>query len=202
WMSWRNEYTAESPILEWDPPHRLVTGWGWHEEDVAPAQRTEYVLEGAGGHTIVRVTTSGFPTDASWDGWVEGTVRGWRFELTSLKHYLEEHDGEDRFVVYLRRRVALPADEAWRRLLSPEGFAEWAGRLARFDDAPPIQVAGIASEPRGAVARLSSEPTPGAAGERDMTLWMQSWGDPAPVAAVERDWRDRLERLFPEGRTM
>ncbi|HUG39254.1 MAG TPA: SRPBCC domain-containing protein [Longimicrobiales bacterium] len=199
WMSWKNEYAGESRILEWDPPHRLVTSWGWHEEDAAPAQRTEYVLEERGGRTVVRVTTSGFPTDASWDGWVEGTVRGWRFELASLKRYLERHEGTDRTVVYLRRRVALPPEEAWRRLLSADGFGEVAGSLERFDDAPPLQVAGIAREPAGAVVRLSSEPTPGSSDRRDMTLWIQLWGEAAPLAGIERAWRARLERVFPEG---
>lgn len=200
WMSWRNEYAAESKILEWDPPHRLVTSWGWHEEDVAPAQRTEYVLEGKGGRTLVRVTTSGFPTDPSWDGWVEGTVRGWRFELTSLKHYLEHHDGSDRGVIYLRRRIELPADEAWRRL--EEGFADWIERIEPFDDVPPVQVAGVARDPKGALVRLSNEPTPDGPERRDMTLWLHHWGNGAALASIEDEWRARLERLFPEGRAM
>lgn len=199
WMSWRNEYDAESRILVWEPPHRLVTSWGWHEEDVAPAQRTEYVLEGKGGRTVVRVTTSGFPDDPAWDGWVEGTVRGWRFELASLKRYLEGHDGLARTVVYLRCRVGLPAAEAWARLVGPGGFAGEVGALEPFDAEPPIQIAGVAPSLGGAVVRFSNEPTPDASA-RDMTLWAHVWGDPAPLAGLADAWRRRLEALYPEGR--
>ena len=84
YMSWKNEYTGESSILVWDPPHHLRTSWGF--DATGQSQVTDYLLEGRGRRTVLRVVTSGFPLDASWDGWVEGTRRGWVFELSALKH--------------------------------------------------------------------------------------------------------------------
>lgn len=67
--------------------------------------------------------SSGFPLDASWDEWVEGTVRGWAYELRALKHYLERHEGQDRRALLLRRRVRLPREEVWSRLTGAGGLA-------------------------------------------------------------------------------
>jgi uncharacterized protein YndB with AHSA1/START domain len=84
YLSWLNEFAATTEIQVWDPPHHLRTAWSFHDED-QPTQVTDYYIETKGGRTVVRAVTSGFPLNASWDGWVEGTTRGWAFELRSLK---------------------------------------------------------------------------------------------------------------------
>lgn len=199
-MSWKNEFAGVSEILAWDPPRLLRTTWGWSPE--GPAQVTDYTIEGRGGRTMLRVVTSGFPVDPSWDDWVEGTRRGWAFELTSLKHYLERHPGEERDVVYLRRRVALSRDEAWARAFGPDGLGERPLGGEPFDHEPPIQYAAVVDDPPGGLMRLSLEPH-GAPGTLDVTLWLQAWGaERGRLAEIDPEWRRLLERLYAEGESV
>lgn len=201
WMSWRNEYEGESKILAWEPNRLLKTTWG-DLDGGQPGQVTTYTLESAGGKTALRVVTSGFPTDPSWDDWVEGTRMGWRWELGSLKRYLEEHAGEPRAVVYLRRRTPASREEAWSRLTGPEGFGGslLGGEPTEAD--PPRQWAAVLEDPAGAYARVSMEPCMGDADVRDVTLFVAGWGGEAAerLTGLEPGWEAALERAFPEGR--
>ncbi|MEN8374876.1 MAG: SRPBCC domain-containing protein [Gemmatimonadota bacterium] len=200
WMSWLNEFVGTSRILAWEPPTRLLTTWGEVDGGLEPGQRTEYVLRASGGSTFLRVVTSGFSDDPSWDAWLEGTRRGWRFELSSLKHYLESHRGQDREVVYLRRRVALSQAVAWERLTGPGGLDPSSFGGTAVDEEPPVQYAALTERPRG-LLRMSMEPCHDGPDGRDVTLWLSVWGDHgADLNALKSDWTDRLERLFPEGR--
>ncbi|MGH7475574.1 MAG: SRPBCC family protein [Longimicrobiales bacterium] len=201
YMSWKNEFAGESKILVWDEPYHLRTSWGFEAVE-GEAQVTDYVLESrGGGRTVLRVITSGFPDDAQWDAWVEGTVRGWAFELRSLKHYLENYAGRDRTVVYLRRRVALNESEAWARLFGPGGVEPPCVTDALIDHTPPLQYAAVLAAPEGALFRASLEPGRPATDTRDVTLWLAVWDEAGRrrLPALERAWRARLERLFPEG---
>ena len=201
WMSWRNEYEGESKILKWDPPRHLRTTWEMHEGD-QPPQVTDYRLESKGGRTIVRVVTSGFPTDAAWDDWVQGTVDGWAFELRSLKEYLERHRGQDRDVVYLRRRVPLGAEEIWKRMAAPGALGSKPLGAEPIFEAPPRQWTAVVEKLDGALLRAGSDPcATSETGERDVTLWLSAWGDAREhLSAIREDWAATLERLYPEGR--
>ncbi|MDX1661432.1 MAG: SRPBCC domain-containing protein [Gemmatimonadota bacterium] len=200
WMSWKNEYEGESAILAWEPPRLLRTTWGEPEGD-QPGQVTTYTLESSGGSTTVRVVTSGFPTDSSWDEWVEGTRMGWRWELGSLKRYLEDHRGEDRTVAYLRRRAPVSREEAWSRLKEPEALGEDLLGGEPTDVDPPRQWAGVLDDPAGAYARVSMEPCMTDSDARDVTIFASAWGSPAADRLAEREpeWEEALERAFPEG---
>ena len=197
WMSWQNEYEGELQILEWDPPHRLRTTWGPPSE---PLQLTDYLLETRSGRTVLRVVTSGFPTDESWDDWVEGTLLGWRYELASLKHYLEHHDGRDRDVVYLRRRVQLSRETAWQRLFGPGGLDPAELDAQPFDEDPPRQYAAVLDDPPESMLRISTEPCqPGIEGT-DVTLFLTAWnGDTHRLEELESRWSRMLKDLYPEG---
>ena len=202
WLSWRNEFAGASQILKWQPPHLLRTAWQFHPDDSA-AQVTDYILEARGGRTRLRVVTSGFPSDASWDEWIEGTVRGWRFELQSLRTYLEEHDGHDREVVYLRRRVRASREEAWSRLFGAGGMSNAPLGGEAFDLAAPVQYAARLDDPPGALLRISIEPAGADGTERDVTFWLSDWsGDGARRAQLSAEWTAMLERVFPEGETV
>lgn len=201
-MSWGNEFAGALDVLAWEPPHLLRTSWQFHPGDSA-AQVTEYVLETRGERTHLRVVTSGFPADASWDEWVEGTVRGWRFELQSLRTYLEQHDGRDRAVIYLRRRISAPAAEAWARLFGPEGLPATPLGGVAFDIAPPMQYAARVDDPPGALLRISIEPTRVGGTERDVTFWLSDWrGAEERREALRTQWTSVLARVFPEGRSV
>lgn len=200
WMSWGNEFGAWSSVLVWEAPHHLRTQWIMTEGGAA--QITDYRLEGEGGHTRLRVVTSGFPDGASWDDMVEGTRLGWVFELRQLKHYLERHDGKDRRAAYLRRRVSISRQEAWDRMVAPgSGVETLAGQV--FDRTDPWQLALISAEPRDSMVRLTVDPSHQDPEARDVTVWVSAWGEEAVlVDEVGEAWRRRLARLFPEGESL
>lgn len=193
-MSWKNEYAGESEILVWDPPFHLRVRW------VEGAEVTDYRLEASGGRTLLRVTSS-FPSlDSGWDDWVEGTRRGWRFMLASLRQYLERHAGEDRTVLYLRRREALSPEEVWERLTGPKGLPDGLLRGRVIDEDPPYQRTLVTRTPADGLLRVSSEPVMGDAGRVDATVWLSAWGEKGQEAAGLRDvWRRELERILPDG---
>ena len=202
-MSWKNEFAGESAILAWEPARRLVISWGWDEEGDQPPQLTEYRIETEAGRTVVDVVTSGFPDDPSWDGYVESTNSGWKFELRSLKEYLERHAGEERDVVYLRRRTPVDAGEAWKRVFGPEGLGDRPFEGEVFDERTGRQYAAVVEDLGGALFRVSMEPCRVDQEQRDVTLWLQAWGDARDrLPAIEAEWRALLERLFPEGETV
>jgi uncharacterized protein YndB with AHSA1/START domain len=192
WMSWRNEFAADMKILVWDPPHHLRTSWSFHEGDTV-AQVTDYLIEGKGGRTVIRAVTSGFPLDASWDGWVEGTNRGWVFELRSLKHYVERHQRQQRHVVYLRRRIPLSNQEAWARLTNDRTFGAWLTGGRAFDQQPALQYAAIVTDPADALFRLAIEPGGPGSDAREVVLWLSAWGDQKQrTDALTAEWGRRL----------
>lgn len=199
-MSWRNEFAGDMKILVWNPPHHLRTSWSFGEGE-APAQITDYIIEAKGASTVIRAVTSGFPLDASWDGWVEGTNRGWAFELRSLKHYLEHHEGEARHVIYLRRRVPLSREEAWSRL-GASSLGRWLGAGEAFDDRPASQYAAIVDDPADAMLRISVEPCAPGADQPEVVVFMSVWGDRGErVAALERELAGELVAAFEDGVT-
>lgn len=211
-MSWGNEFSGESKIVAWEEGRRLA--YTWMEESII----ADFTLEGRGGTTVLRLVHSGFPADASWDEWFGSTVRGWSFELRSLKLYLERHRGEERDVIYLRRRVGRSFDDTWARLVAafdgiedaspgeryeataPDGRT-LAGRVLDLD--PPRQWAGTVETMDGALLRISTEPCPGPGDVRDATIFLSAWdADPEAIESTGATWRDRLEVIFPEGETV
>jgi uncharacterized protein YndB with AHSA1/START domain len=200
YLSWLNEFAATTEIQVWDPPRHLRTAWSFHEE--GPTQVTDYYIETRSGRTVIRAVTSGFPHDPSWDGWVEGTERGWAFELRSLKHYLERHIGEPRYVVYLRRRTPLSNQEAWARLSDDRELRLWLTSGQVFDERPASQHAAVVSDPADALFRVSVEPGGRGTDQREIVLWLSAWGDQGRrVDELRTRWAAVLERLFPEGTT-
>lgn len=212
WMSWGNEFEGASKIVAWEEGRRLAITW--MEEGIV----ADFTLEGRGGTTVLRLVHSGFPADASWDEWFGSTVRGWEFELRSLKTYLERHPGRDRRVVYLRRRVGLSHEETWSRLVEAFGGVDargpgeryearapdgrtLAGRVLDLD--PPRQWAGTVETMGDALLRLSTEPCHAPGDVRDATIFLSAWGPHRDdLETIEAAWRDRLEAIFPEGETV
>lgn len=203
YMSWRNEFAGTSRVLAWDPPRRLATSWGEWDGEGGVSQVTEYRLEAAGDGTRLTVVTSGFPDDPAWDDWVEGTRQGWRFELASLKHYLEEHEGRDRGVLYLRRRVGLDRDGAWGRMFGPDGVGERPQGGEPFAEDPPWQYAAVVDDPPAGLLRLTVEPCMSDPDRKDVTVFLSAWGaHDERLEELRRTWTERLERIFPEGETL
>ena len=201
WMSWRNEFAGDMRILVWDPPRHLRTAWSFHEAD-HPAQVTDYTIESQGGRTEVRAVTSGFPLDASWDGWVEGTNRGWAFELRSLKHYLEHHDGETRHVAYVRRRIGLSARDAWERIAANPELRRLLDAGEPFDQRPGGQHASVLPAPHDDLFRVSIEPGAPGTQQTEVVMFLSSWGDrERRTRELAERWSEVLAQVFPDGAT-
>jgi uncharacterized protein YndB with AHSA1/START domain len=210
WLSWEDHYSAESRIDVWEPGRRLRIAFPVHR----PLQlATDYYLEGRGGRTVLRVVTSGFGDDAAWDDMYGGVSRGWTFELSSLRHYLERHRGRNREVAWARHHpFAGSVTDAWRRLTAPGG---WLGRAglpaAAAGDAitlavdgatltgpvltadPPHQLVMIAGNLGDGLFRVEIEEYESAVG---VVVWLASWRGAVAVPGLESRWRASLPRAL------
>jgi hypothetical protein len=165
---------------------------------------------------------SGFADGGDWeDELFAGTVRGWRYELRSLRHYVERHFGHDRAAVWPRAQVRGTAEAAWRRLFGRDGFLR-EGRIdhlgegdryravAATGDAfegtvvvndPPYEFAGTIDGMNDALVSLRTHeaggPSPGDGHQAG--LFASTWGLPAAdVEALRRRWKNLLDRLAAE----
>jgi hypothetical protein len=204
-MQWRGEPPLHSRIEIWMPHHHLrLVGLGGLDDLVS-----DIFLEGRDGSTILRVVTSGFGTDPSWDNIMEGFQTGCDFELLGLKHYLERHQGSDRLVA--RARVDISDCEAtWNQLVhsgawfSPdlqpgERFSIGAGPTAINGVVrvwkPPRQMVGAVEGWNDALARVTLFCPDQMSGR--ITAWLSAYDVPASeVHALEQAWQASLIRLL------
>lgn len=227
WLRWDDVYEWEQRIEIWEPNRHLRTGYVQSagerpraEADpkaaLPPIQLAiDFELEARGGTTILRVVHSGFGADAAWDHEYGGVMRGWRYELRSLRHYLERHPGVARKVVWVRKVVKLTAEEAWQYIMSPDGFlgsgsladlhpgSEYTLRTAAGDlfhgvvqtVAPPFEFSATVVNLGDALIRVSVdlfqlEPMVG--------LWLATYGlSQTQLDGISLQLRALLDRAFP-----
>lgn len=215
-MSWGPPWEGGSRIDVWQENRRLRTRGFLEHGD---ASLVDYTLEARGGQTVLRLVHSGFAHGSEWeDELFGGTERGWRYELRSLRHYLERHAGRERQALWPRARVEGGAAEVWRRLLGRDGFTRegsidglregdryrvtaatgdaFAGSVLVND--PPYEFAGtVASLDDGLVCLRTydvagPEPKDGHAA----SLWLSTWGVPRQdLEALGARWKQLLDRL-------
>jgi uncharacterized protein YndB with AHSA1/START domain len=213
-LRWRDRHTGDDwPILIWDPERHLAIGM--HKPSGAPAPThvvTDFVLDAIGGQTILRVVASGFDAGAPWDAFFDGVRRGWRFELGSLKHYLERHRGERRTVAWAFARTRRSAEAIWPTLFGRGGWSSaraldelragdhyaltapdataLSGAVTILDR--PTDFTGTVKEFNDGFLRVQLE------AERDgvsVTVWLAAYGvDLARMAALEKTWQLAVER--------
>ena len=123
WVSWGAPFEGESKIEAWEPNRHLRTGWPFTSSpDGDPTPLTvDYHLESRGGSTVLRLVHAGFGVGPNWDNEYDGVTRGWAFELRGLRHYLENHRGKDRRVVWVNQPTSLSLEKAISRIIGPEG---------------------------------------------------------------------------------
>ncbi len=132
--SWGPSQQWQNAIEIWEPQTRLrltesvpsphgtaATPERASAEPVTLVQ--DFHLETGESGTVLRLVHSGFGRGADWNGMFDGVRRGWTFELRGLKHYLEQHRGRRRNMVWLRSKLTGSLDEAWARLMSSAGLA-------------------------------------------------------------------------------
>jgi uncharacterized protein YndB with AHSA1/START domain len=125
WISWGPGMEGESRIAAWDPARRF--SYAQDRPDREPVV-VEFLIEGQGGSTVLRLVQSGFGTEARFDDEVESTSRAWMLFLFLLKHGLEHPHSVARNVMILRF-IDRPRQELWEAL----GAIPQEGRIT-FDD--------------------------------------------------------------------
>ena len=131
---WNEHFSWPQQIEIWEPESRLRTRYDSTVEDGGGGRRplfVDFLLEGEGGRTTLRLVQSGFGPEAAFDHEYDGISRGWPVELRSLRLYLEQHAGKDRRLAWAKTAIRLDADEAWRRLTADDGLA--CGALGSFE---------------------------------------------------------------------
>ena len=219
WISWGPPFEGASTIEIWEPNRRLKLTQG--QESTEPQKEAvplsiDYVLEGRGGTTTLRLVQSGFGEGSEWDDQYDGTRRGWQFELRSLAHYLEHHRGTPRRVGWSRRAVAVSREQAWERLTGPEGLRP-DGSLAALRDGDayrlragggglfegrvvvcdsPHQFAGTVRGFNDALLRIAVEKC---GPQLEAWLWLGTYGIPqAKAEQTGGSFEAMLRKLFPE----
>jgi len=228
-LRWGKGIEGRSGIRVWEPERRLQLGWFEPEGGAEDAPDTvfyrdrearlrlavDYFLRGESGRTILRLVHSGFSADASWDDEFEAHRRGWTFELRSLRHYLENHLGRDRHVVWIRKATDLPKPAAWsvlsgKRGVDPTGSLggleagaryalttaheeRWEGEVIL--NRPPTEFAATIDNLDRSLMRFGIEAH---TGQPEAYVWLSVWGEPAHAHAFRKRWTATLDALFGE----
>ncbi|HTD62201.1 MAG TPA: SRPBCC domain-containing protein [Gemmatimonadaceae bacterium] len=203
-LRWGTIGMDDLAIFVWKPGRHLQVGMP--QPSGAPRVIHDFTIEDHGTSTILRLVAHGFDPDARWDEFFDGVKRGWRYELQSLRHYLEHHRGEDRAVAWVRTPIAGGAERAWATLFASLG---WKRRDDRYSiEAPdgtvltgtvvisehPKDFTGTVEELNNAVLRAQIEAEPDGL---VLGLWLEAWGVPATkLAAIEAAWQPALDNLF------
>jgi uncharacterized protein YndB with AHSA1/START domain len=208
-LRWRNIGMDHLPIFVWKPGRHLQVGMP-HPGD-RPHVIHDFTLEDHGAKTVLRLVAHGFDPDSEWDTFFDGVKRGWRYELQSLRHYLEHHRGQDRAVAWVRTPLPVDAERAWTTLFAaggwkPDAPIEHKRRGDHYSIAAPdgtvLTGAVVISEhPKdftgtadNALLRMQVETEPEA---QVLGLWLEAWGVPATkLAAIESAWQTALNTLF------
>lgn len=124
-VSWDESPVAEMGRFEvWQPGRhlRMVNEGTRGDETVVRVEDFELVAVDGGTRTLLRVVSSGFGSDASWDDEFEGTKNGWAVFIRNLRHYLEHHRGQRcRALGFPFAGLALQKREAFERLFGVGG---------------------------------------------------------------------------------
>lgn len=219
-LSWGPQCEGEGKIHVFEVQRRF----GWTEPALPPPAgitgdwpqqaAVEWILEARGGKTVLRLVNSGIAA-ADWaNEYHDSLDYGWGFMLVNLRFYLEQHRGTPRRVAWPRRKVQLPSETAWKKLLAATAFRDIIDLLPRqpgdpcrvelagdaFDGvlefvAPPKGFCIRATQHNGSLLWLSLE---GGAKQTEVGFWLSAYGVPEKsVLEFETRWRAALEKVFP-----
>ena len=131
WVSWGQGQSGASRIEIWEPERRLRLANLPAENEFGPeaARPTlkipiveEYTLTSRGNRTVLRLVHSNIPDSPDWDGFYDGTNRGWDMFFLGLRHYLTKHWGKPRKTIMAMQPVPFGFQEAWDTLIGEGGF--------------------------------------------------------------------------------
>ncbi len=173
WLSWGPGFEGASRISIWQPGKRLQVlepQMGDAPAGGVPVA-VDYLIEGRGGKTVLRLVQSGMKPSPDWDGEVDAKSRGWRIFASNLKHYLDHHAGQPAANIWMERKV-VTAKDAWRALVGESSPLKLAGHApgARVEIAaggenfagtldilgPSMDIGFVLDDPKCGLLRLSS----------------------------------------------
>lgn len=134
-LAWGEADQGELRIDAWEPGRRLRLVIPPQPQDGGPDLERpiseEWVLEGRGGRTVLRMVQSELPATADWDDFYDAINHGFDLFLATLRHYLHRHPGEPRRSVIVERTLSVPRSEGWTGLMTSLGVAGdgWAVQL-------------------------------------------------------------------------
>lgn len=112
-------------VLEAEAPRRLVL----ESEMDGRAFRQEVEIRSEGGSTVLRLVHSGFGSADPDSEIVQGIDSGWSMALAAMKHYVENHFGEEKTTISIFRPARFDYDDLLRqRYQNGEGLAGWLTR--------------------------------------------------------------------------
>jgi uncharacterized protein YndB with AHSA1/START domain len=213
-LRWGDVGMDDLAISIWKPGQHLQVGMP-HPGSL-PRVIHDFTLEDHGAKTVLRLVAHGFDPDAQWDTFFDGVKRGWRYELQSLRHYLENHRGLSRAVAWARTPLHVNADRAWSTLFGANGWTPDAPvEHKRTGDRYAISAPdGTMLSGRVVVAQHPKDFTGTAEGlslnnallrtqvdvEPDglvIGVWLAAWGVPAAkLTAIQAGWQSTLKGLF------
>jgi uncharacterized protein YndB with AHSA1/START domain len=194
--SWGGDEKSESRIDAWEPNQKLRVlhlpfEMGNAKYDGTTPMVDEYTIERRGGKTVLRLVSSGIPDDKEWDGFYNGTNTGWASFFRTLQHYLEHHAGKPRTTIKIIGMANGSRDDAWPRLR-----AALDRRAVLVHEKAPGALEMSIPELDNAYLWHTMSP-----GEKGFVYTLISlYGkSPAEVAAIEAEWRPRLEQALGMG---
>jgi uncharacterized protein YndB with AHSA1/START domain len=206
WRAWQSGEEIEERIEQWEPGVHLRTV-GVHGSWMGIV--TDYYLTSRSGETVLRVVSSGFGDDDTWDALADAFGGGWDFELRGLKHYLEHHRGRARVIALARSSRPASASESWERIVGIGGWLGFRRAASRYEAQlatgqrlsgtihvwqPPRQLAATVDELNNAYLRADTR----CLGESGAPwVWLSTYGLAVDtVRAIERDWQASLDAAF------
>lgn len=155
-LSWGDFWSGTSAIEVGEPNRRLRTVDRRQDSTGRVVEiAVDYIIEGHGGQTVLRVVHSGFGHGAEWDAEFDSIRRGWQFELRGLRHYLTRHWGTPRRVAWALEKTSLPAEECYARLMGPAGLVR-EGSIAGLRPGDPYRLVGLWRHRGGAERRAGT----------------------------------------------
>ncbi|GEN79498.1 SRPBCC family protein [Actinotalea fermentans] len=111
---------SDGHVTAWEPPHRLVYQEDWaalmgQDADALSPLTSEFVVEAqSGGTCVVRVTSSGFGTGASWEAeWWDDMGASWVPQFDKLRLYLAHFVGQRATTMEAVATHSVTAEQLW-----------------------------------------------------------------------------------------
>jgi len=214
---WNERYTWPQTIEIWKPNEHLRTRYESSVPDGKGGLRplfVDFLLQGSGGTTTLRLVHSGFGPETAFDREYDGISQGWPGELRSMRTYLEHHAGQDRRLAWVCAPVDLAPEEAWTRLTGPEAFA-CGPQVQWLREGAPIHMTTATGDVfEGVVSSSGRREVYALLGKRSNSLmrisiedaesgslvwlWYESWRETrAQVDALQSRWEELVKSVFP-----